>query len=453
VPATRQVFKDVRIPAPAARCVCALPELAVISLGSAAETTLDLAFVIVGGVAAGFGLYLLTLSIGAFFYSGYLDPLMPPSTGVVVLVPAHDEAALIARCVRSLRAQTYPSELYEVVVVADNCTDETAAIAAGAGAQVMVRDEPDARGKGRALRWAIDRILAQQPAPDAVAVVDADSVADADFLVKLVQPFEAGAAAVQGESLLSDDGSTGAALRVAAFLLINRVRPAGRAVFHLPCTLAGNGMLFAGELLLAKPWEAFTSAEDLEYSLELRMAGVGIAFAGGAILVSPPAPTPQAAAQQQLRWEGGKARLARTWIPRLIAGALRERRPSLLGTALELAVPPLGFLAAGVLAGTAVGASLVLAGLLSTWALAPWLLALAAIPVVVLVGLRAGGAPPSGYQAMARAPLFILAEALRFRRVLGFLGDTWVRTDRASAQADGGGRSEHVETTEPGRAE
>jgi len=90
--------------------------------------------------------------------------------------------------------------------------------------------------------------------------------------------------------------------------------------------LAGNGMLLANELLRARPWEAFTSAEDLEYSLELNMASIRIAFAGGAVLLSPPAPNPQAAAQQQLRWEGGKALLARTWIPRLIMAALRDRQ-------------------------------------------------------------------------------------------------------------------------------
>ena len=397
---------------------------------------LDLVFVIAGGVAATFGIYLLTLSIAAFFYSGGRGDGGPPSTSVVVLVPAHDEAALIARCVRSLRAQTYPAELCDVVVVADNCTDATATIAAGAGACVWGRDEPDARGKGQALRWAIDRVLALEAAPEAVVVVDADSVADPDFLVELVAPFEAGAAAVQGESLLTGDGSASTALRVTAFLLFNRVRPAGRAVLHLPGFLAGNGMLLSRDLLATTPWGAFTSAEDLEYSLALRMAGVRIAFAGGARVFSPTAPNSPAARQQQLRWEGGKARLGRTWIPRLIAGAFRERRASLLVTAFELALPPLGFLAAGALAGTAAGAALVSTGLASPWALTPWAAASASIPLLVLVGLRAGRAPASAYRAMVRAPLYILAKALALPRVLGFVGDTWVRTERASGVAD-----------------
>ena len=411
-------------------------ELAAISVGFATGDTLDLAFVLAGAVVATFGLYLLTLSIGAFFYSGRRGARTPPSTRVVVLVPAHDEAELIARCVRSLRAQTYPSVLYEVVVIADNCTDATAAIATRAGARVLVREAPDARGKGRALRWAVDRVLAREPAPDAVAVVDADSVADAEFLDTLVQRFQAGAAAVQGESLLTGDGSTSPALRAAAFLLCNRVRPAGRTVLGLSCFLAGNGMLLSRGLLTTVPWEAFTSAEDLEYSLVLRRADVRIAFAGGAIVLSPAAPNAGAARRQQLRWEGGKARLARTWIPRLVAGALRERRPSLLGAAFDLAVPPLGFLSAGALAGTAACAGLALVGLVPVWGLAPWAAASVAIPLHVLAGLVAGRAPGSAYRAMLRAPLFVLAKAWQLPHVLRFAGDTWVRTERATDGPD-----------------
>ena len=191
---------------------------------------------------------------------------MRPRKRIAVLVPAHDEAALIARCVQSLQAQTYPSRLYDVIVVADNCSDATASIARSAGADVLVRDEPDARGKGRALRWAFDRVLRRPIPPDAVVVVDADSVADPCFLSALVRPFESGASAVQGESLLAEDGSRAASLRAAAFLLVNRVRPAGRSALGLPCDLTGNGMLLSSELLRAYPWDAFTSAEDLEYT-------------------------------------------------------------------------------------------------------------------------------------------------------------------------------------------
>lgn len=407
---------------------------AAIQLSSPAPAALTAAFLAVGCIAAGFALYLLVLSLAALFYRER-SPAAPSRARLDVLIPAHNESALIGRCVRSLLAQTYPSELYRIVVVADNCTDNTAAIASEAGANlVMTRDESESRGKGRALRWAMDGLLADEPTAEAIVVIDADSVAEPDFLARLVFPFEAGAQAVQGESLLYSSDSKGAALRVSAFLLVNRVRPMGRAVLGLPAThLAGNGMLLARDLLMANPWEAFTSTEDLEYSLALQSEGVKIAFAGGAVLMSPAAPNPQAAAQQQLRWEGGKVYLARTQLPRLIRRALRERRPSMLGVAFDLAVPPLGFLAVAAVGGSLLGAGLSALGFFPSWALAPWLAGLGSIPLMVVIGLKAGHAPRAGYVALLRAPLLLLAQPLRMYRVLNFRGDTWVRTDRGSA--------------------
>ena len=391
-----------------------------------------------GALAAGFALYNVVVAIASFFYRGYPQGARGtgPRTRVSVLVPAHDEAALIARCVRSLEAQSYPSHLYDVIVVADNCTDATASIARSAGAEALVRDEPDARGKGRALRWAIDQVLQRPVPPDAVVVVDADAVADPDFLAALVRPFESGATAVQGESLLSEDGSPAASLRAAAFLLFNRVRPAGRSVLRLPCDLTGNGMLLASELLRAYPWDAFTSAEDLEYTVNLRLAGVRPVFAGGAILRSPSAPSAEAATHQQLRWEGGKLHVAKKHLPRLVREGLRRRDGRLLGIAFDLAVPPLGLLSAGAIAATVVGVPLVLLGALPPWSLASWLAALVAIPVYVLLGLRAARAPRSAYRSLARAPWFVVKKVLSVPRLLRFQADTWVRTDRGAHESE-----------------
>src|SRR5262252_152270 len=132
----------------------------------------------------------------------------PPRSRLAVLVPAHDEEALIGRCVRSLLAQSYPRELYRIVVIADNCTDGTARVAAAAGSEVMVRLEPDSRGKGQALRWAMDQLLAGDPALDALVVVDADSVADTELLFALEQELAAGNEVVQADYRLLEDGSS-----------------------------------------------------------------------------------------------------------------------------------------------------------------------------------------------------------------------------------------------------
>ncbi len=406
--------------------------LATATLPSIALTALCVVFVAAGCVVAAVGLYLLALAVAAFFYS---DPPIgaPPSTRLAVLIPAHDESGQIAACVRSLCAQVYPRGLYEIAVVADNCTDDTAAIAAEAGADlILTREDPAARGKGQALRWGMDRLLAREPAPAAIVIVDADAVAEPGLLAGLARRFEAGAPVVQGEYLVCGDGTMRNELRAAAFLLINRVRPAGRAALGLSAHLMGAATLLGRELVQARPWNAFTSTEDVEYGLGLQVAGIRIAFAGDAPLRTPPAPNTRAAASQELRWDGGWAHLTRTWVPQLIRKALRERRPELLGVAWDLAVPPMGFLAAISIAGLAAGGALVAAAALPGWALVAWIVAALAVPLYVLVGLRAGHAPGSAYRALALAPSLIMVKMMRARRVLTFRGDTWVRTERAA---------------------
>jgi cellulose synthase/poly-beta-1,6-N-acetylglucosamine synthase-like glycosyltransferase len=384
---------------------------------------------VLGSVFASFGLYQLLLASAAFRYR---PPRAAgaPTKRVTVLVPAHDEEALIRRCVESLNAQAYPRELFEVVVIADNCTDDTAEVARKAGASVLVRNEPGARGKGHALRWAIDRLLAREWPPDAIAVVDADSVADPAFLQALVRPLEEGAPAAQGESLLFDEGSPGAAFRAGAFLLVNRVRPAGRAVLGLPCNLQGNGMLFSTDLLRAHPWEAFSATEDLEYSINLLVAGVEPRFVGGAVVQSPSAPSDEAATHQQLRWEGGKLHVARTRLGRVLAAAIRRRDAKLLEVAFDLAVPPLGLLTALAATGTVLTGIGIAVDFLPWWPIVPWAVALAAIPLYVLTGFRAAKAPPAVYRSLARAPLFVLKKLGAIPRLARFRPDSWVRTER-----------------------
>ncbi|MGH3262541.1 MAG: glycosyltransferase family 2 protein, partial [Trebonia sp.] len=271
---------------------------------STATTVVAVLCAIPGCLAAAYALHLVALAIAAGFYRQERHGC-PPVSRLMVLVPAHDEALLITRCIDSLREQTYPTGLYAVLVIADNCSDDTAMLARAAGADaVMTRDVPELRSKGHALRWAMDQILPSATAPDAVVIVDADSVAAPDFLTRLVEPFEAGARAVQCDSVIESDGRGQAALREAAFLLATRVRSAGRAVLGMSGHLFGNGMLLSSDLLRARPWNAYSSAEDVEYSLNLRAGGVRIAFAGAAQLRSPAAPTAEASATQQLRWLG-----------------------------------------------------------------------------------------------------------------------------------------------------
>lgn len=383
-----------------------------------------------GAVVAAAALSLLVLAIACF---AYRDPVFAttPRSHLAVLVPAHNEETLIGRCLASLRAQVYPQSLVSVVVVADNCTDNTAWIAHQAGVDVLIRHDHHRRGKGHALRWAMDQMTGAGR-PDAFVVVDADSVADPYLLGGLASMYESGAQAVQAEYLVSsdDESSPRVRLRAAAFLLFHRVRFAGRAVLGLPCSLVGNGMLFAGDLIERHPWDAFTGAEDLEYSVNLRVAGVRPAFAGGAVVRGPVPASRRAAQQQRERWEGGRLHVVRTALPsvlrRIVGGQL-----ALADVAVDLVTPPLGLLTALSAAGAILAACLWSAGVTPAWTFVPWVTATVAVGGYVALGLRAAGAPARVYLDLLAAPRFLVEKLLGTAGVLRSRPvETWIRTER-----------------------
>lgn len=391
-----------------------------------------------GGVAAlGAAGYLLLLALAALLYRP--APKGPALASLVVLVPAHDEELLIGRTVTSLLLQTYPRDLYRVVVIADNCSDQTAPIAIGLGADVLVRTDPEHRGKGQAIGWALAELATRRAAPDAFVIVDADSIADADLLHVLASGLASGADVVQADYMptQAEDPSPSQELRRAALLLFNRTRSRGRDVLRLPATLLGNGMLFSRRALELVPWSAFSSTEDLEFGIVLRLHGIKPNYAGGAGIRGAMPVTRRAATTQRLRWEGGRLHVMRTYGLRLLLHGFLRRDMSLLDAAADLLVPPLALLAlvaaVGAL-GVSAGAA---AGFVPAAAALPWDLAIAALVAYVLVGLRAGGASAASYRALAQAPEYVLWKVGVYARMLrGLDANRWVRTARGANDAE-----------------
>lgn len=393
---------------------------------------LALLVAVAGTAAAAASSYLVLLAVAAAF-PRRAAPEGEPAARLAVIVPAHDEALLIKRCVSSLFAQTYPRQLYEVVVVADNCMDETAEIAARAGARVLRRNDPQATGKGRALRWAIDQLIGEPNPPDAFAIVDADSVADPGLLRALEAKLREGALAVQGEYLvLEETGSRRERLTAIGFLLFHRVRLGGRSALGLPANLVGNGMLFSRELLTRHPWDAFSGAEDLEYSSRLRLAGIRPAYAPDAKVQGPMPERSAAAAEQRLRWEGGRLHVQRQFLGRLISACLTSP-PGPWDMALDLAVPPLGLLATFALLGLGGATGLVVLGGAPSLILLPWMVAALGVPAFAFAGLMAARAPRWVWGTLLSAPAFMAWKLVAYRRLLGgFDPDRWIRSERAA---------------------
>ncbi|HEX4215206.1 MAG TPA: glycosyltransferase family 2 protein [Candidatus Dormibacteraeota bacterium] len=387
---------------------------------------------LVAGLPAAAGVCHLLLLVIASRLDRQPAPQGTPRSRLLVLVPAHNEAAIIASCVSGLLAQRYPEDLRRVVVIADNCEDTTAAAAVSAGAEVWERRDPTRRGKGYALRWAFDRVLAEEQA-DALVVVDADARTDPDLLRELESSFAAGSDAVQADYVVEpDSNSPRAHLEAAAVLLRNRVRFAGLQALGLSGGLSGSGMLFSRGLLQSHPWEAFSTTEDSEYGLELVASGVPPFYAGRAHLVAPTTPSSAGAHSQGVRWEGGRFSSMISHSRRLLEVAFQRRQPLLLLKAWDAALPP--FTTLGLIAAVGTISSVILAALcLIPWfGVTTWAVAIVLLPVYVFGGLWAAGASRSTYLALLSFPLFIYRKLLVYAHVAGRRADTqqWVRTER-----------------------
>ena len=194
----------------------------------------------------------------------------------VVLVPAHDEAGGIGATLADLARQDYPPDRWRIVVIADNCSDATAAIARDAGAGVIERRDPGARGKGHALRAAIDMLL-QRPGSDwdSLVVIDADTRVDPELLARCSARLERGEAALQ-VAYLPRAGAGGPAetMRRIALTAFHVVRSRGRERLGWSAGLRGNGMVFSRACLAAHPHTATSRTEDVEFGLQLGRAGV-----------------------------------------------------------------------------------------------------------------------------------------------------------------------------------
>jgi hypothetical protein len=356
----------------------------------------------------------------------------PPALPLVVLVPAHDEEAGIGATLASLAACEHPGGRRRTIVIADNCTDATAECAREAGVEVWERTDPNQRGKGFALAWALERLFAEPTPPAAIVFVDADCTVSANLLSAVDSHLRAGAKAIQVDYVAGNpEDSHVSALRFGAFALADTVRFLGKQRLSLSSGLVGTGMAFTRELLETTPWDTTGLVEDGEYHMRIVLAGERAEFVPEA-WVSQAVPTSLgASAQQQARWEAGRLDLVKRWSVRLAASGLRQRDPVQLHAAIESLVPPQSVIAAGsagsALAGLALRSRLLLALSLAT---------VAGQLAFVLGGLRLVRAPASVYRALATAPALIVGKMALYARMASGRGPrAWVRTTREPAQA------------------
>jgi cellulose synthase/poly-beta-1,6-N-acetylglucosamine synthase-like glycosyltransferase len=386
---------------------------------------------------------LLALALPACLASVYLlvqtlmsGRLAPPARSsrqlrFDVVVPAHNEALAIAATVANLQLLDWPRERYRILVVADNCTDATAALAAAAGATVLERHDTTRRGKGYALQFAFQRSREDGVAA-AVVVIDADAQVSGNLLEALASRIEQGAHALQAHhGVLNASGAWRTRLLAIAMAAYHVVRSRAREHAHLSAGIRGNGWCVTHAVLEQVPYQAFSLAEDIEFGIDLGLAGYRVYYAGEAHASQEMVVDGKTAGKQRQRWEAGRFQLIRARTLPLLSAALKRRSAVCLDLALDLLVLPLSYVALNV------GALLLISVLAAWWlpALHGWIwLALgcaATLALYVLRGWQLSGTGARGLLDLAGAPAFI---AWKVMLMLTRNSPTeWLRTDRKSS--------------------
>ncbi len=260
---------------------------------------------------------------------------------LAIVMPAHNEASGIAACIANLQTSLNQTSGCDLIVIADNCQDATAEVAAKAGARVLIRHDDINRGKGYALDYAFTILLAEQY--DGFLVIDADSRVDEQLMSEFQFAFAQGIDAVQCRYRIANpEASRRAQLQYIAWLAFNELRSIGRERLDVSVGILGNGFALSRTVLEAVPYQAGSIAEDMEYHLRLVNAGFQIHFLD-TVTVYSDAPNQDAnAAVQRTRWEGGRFRLIIDHVPALLMGVLRGKL-NLLEPLAELLLLPLAY--------------------------------------------------------------------------------------------------------------
>lgn len=385
-------------------------------------------------------LYLALLSVAALFATRHSrahtaappvesgeDPASPLPR-FAMLIPAHDEAPVIAGAVASAMALDYPPDRRDVFVVADNCSDQTAMIAREAGATVYERTDAQNRAKGYALGWLLGQLEAAGRRYDAYVVIDADTRCSPNFLACMAEALAAGAQVAQAQyRVLNSDDAWTAGMRAVAFALFNHLRPLGRSRFGWSAGLKGNGMCFSRAVIERFGWGSYSLTEDVEYHVRLIEAGIAVVYVPEATIAAEMPVTLKQARSQQARWERGRLEMTRDYALPLVRGFLRAGDTNRLDAAMEIMLPPLSLLIGAVCVCLALG------GLLR-WGpgvgLALVLLALLALHGVI--GAALAKLSTRAYLSLLRAPLFVAWKCWVYLAALfGRGGDSWIRTQRA----------------------
>jgi cellulose synthase/poly-beta-1,6-N-acetylglucosamine synthase-like glycosyltransferase len=344
---------------------------------------------------------------------------------LAVVVPAHNEEKFIARCLQSVSSSAViAGEKIHLLVVADNCTDRTEGFARESGAEVLIRENIECRGKGYALAYAFEKISREDF--DGIFVIDADCVVSESTIGEVIEALAHGADAVQTRyEVYNSEESWRARLMSLALLGFTVIRPRGRHFWGLSAGIFGTGFALRRETLAKVPYLAYSIVEDIEFHIQLVRHRAKVAFLDRAAVYGQMPRGGSGVVSQRSRWEGGRIRLAlRDALP--LAKEVFRGRFRLLEPLLDLLTLPLAFQSACLV-------MLLASGLRNLQYLG--LFGIAVLLLHVVASAFAGKYPLSALRTLAIVPFYILWKIAISPSILANARPNahWVRTPRTDA--------------------
>jgi cellulose synthase/poly-beta-1,6-N-acetylglucosamine synthase-like glycosyltransferase len=284
-------------------------------------------------------MYYLCISFFGFYRKKQAQAAEPVKS-FALIVAAHNEEMVIQDIIHSLKRLDYPKELYDIFVIADNCTDNTAAKSKSAGAIVYERFNKTKRGKGYALEWMFDKIFKLEKKYDSIVVFDADNLASRNFLREMNSKLCEGYKVVQGylDSKNPYDTWVTGTYSV-AFWTSNRMFQLSRRNLGLSNQLGGTGFCIDTEILKKLGWGATCLTEDLEFTCKLVLNGYKVGWAHEAVVYDEKPLTLAQSWWQRKRWMQGYADVASRYFLKLVKKSFKELNFAALDCALYSVQP------------------------------------------------------------------------------------------------------------------
>ena len=346
---------------------------------------------------------------------------------VVVLIPAHNEQATLRVNGPQLAALAGPH--VRLLLVADNCSDATAAVAREYGLEAIERHDASRRGKGYALAFGREH-LARAPA-DVVVVLDADCATDQAAIVRIAEEAQVNGQVVQSAYVMRPDRTAAPMVQISnfAFAVKNVLRQRGLRRIGAAAVLTGSGMAFPWPLFDALDLATGNVVEDLVLGVELVRRGAAPRFAEDALVLSD-ASGDAGTRTQRARWEAGYLATARDYGVGLILGGVVRGDWKRLWMGVHLSIPPLTLL---LIANAAMGGLLAGAALFGLG----WPPLVAGATMLTLVGLAvvlawlAVGRPYASGGTLLRLPLYFVWKLAIYAGIAtGRQRVAWIRTER-----------------------